>query len=327
MENKFLHIDIELLTRFLSGETSPEESQLVQDWERASDDNRKELDELRQAWNLMDKTSTQNDINIDDEWIAHQKKINRVKTGTTIQLRRILSIAAAIILGFGIIFYGIKLTSSKSIKTQTAQTRELILPDGSKVTLNAGSKLTYKKDFGSTSRIVSLRGEGFFEVTKNPEKPFIINVEDAEIKVLGTSFNVKAYSNMVNIEVTVKEGTVSVGDKKEQARKIIIVAGDRANYDKKSNTVEKEINPDRNYISWKTRQIVFENDSLSTIIETLEDVYHKDIELENSTLGKCTVSTTFDNKELSSVIKILESTLDIKFNKVGEKIVISGKGC
>lgn len=327
MENNIQHIDFELLTRFLAGEVSPEESKLVRDWERVSGENRKQLDELRQTWNLVNKTSTQGDINIDDEWNYHLKKINKHTTVKIIQLRRIISIAAAIIIGIGVGYYGINFFSSKTIKTQTAQTRELVLPDGSTVTLNAGSKLVYKKDFGKTSRVVSLEGEGFFEVTKNPEKPFIINAEDAEIKVLGTSFNVKAYGDMEKIEVTVKEGTVSVGNKNTETKKIIVTAGDRANYNKNSNTVEMLQNPDRNYISWKTRQIVFENDSLSAIIETLGDIYHKEFELDSPDLGKCTITTSFDNKELSTIMRILESTLDIKFNKKGDKIVITGKGC
>jgi transmembrane sensor len=327
MENKFQHIDFDLLTRFLAGEATQEEKRLVRDWKESSSDNRKQLDELRQVWDLMDKTSMPSDINIDDEWNYQLKKIKPKENGKSIQLRRLISIAAAVLIGIGIVFYSINLASVKTIKTQIAQTRELVLPDGSKVTLNAGSKLTYKKDFGKNSRIISLKGEGFFEVAKNKEKPFVINAGDAEIKVLGTSFNVKAYSDMEKIEITVKEGTVSVSNKKALTRKIIVSAGDRANYNKKLNTVEKQINPDRNYISWKTRQIIFENDSLTTIIKTLEDVYHKDFELSGPKLGKCTITTTFENKELSTVLRILESTLDIKFNREGEKIVISGKGC
>lgn len=327
MDYQNQHIDFELLTRFLAGETTPEEAQFVRDWEMATDENRKQLDELRQTWNLTDKTSLNSNINIDAEWNAHLQKINRKGESKIITLKRIISVAAAILVGIGILYIAMSQFTYKTVKTQIAQTRELTLPDGSKVTLNAGSKLVYKKDFDQATREVALKGEGFFEVAKNPGKPFIIHADKAEIKVLGTSFNVKAYKNMENIEVTVKEGTVSVSSNKVEAQKIIITAGDRANFDKQSSQIEKLSNPDRNYISWKTREIIFENDSLSSIIETLQNVYHKNIELENAALGKCTVSTSFYNKELSSVIKILESTLDIKFSQKGKKIVITGKGC
>jgi transmembrane sensor len=327
MNDNLQHIDFELLTRFLAGETSQAESQIVTDWENASEENRMELNSLRQAWNLMDSTSSHSNINIEEEWEVHQKKFIEKEAGKIIPLRRILNIAAAILIGLGIISYVVKFTSTKTIKTQIAQTREFVLPDGSKVTLNAQSKLSYKKDYNHTIREVHLKGEGFFEVAKNPEKPFIIHVENAEIKVLGTSFNVRAYRNMDKIEVTVKEGTVSVRDNKIESKKVIITAGDRADFDKKSDTIEKQVNSDRNYISWKTREIVFENDSLSTIIQTLENVYHRNIVLGNPELGKCTVSTTFNNKEFSTVIEVLETTLDIKFNQEGKKFVIKGKGC
>jgi transmembrane sensor len=182
-------------------------------------------------------------------------------------------------------------------------------------------------NFNKETRIVHLKGEAYFEVSKNPSKPFIIQIENTEIKVLGTSFNVKAYHNMDKIEVTVKEGTVSLYEKNKENQRIIATAGEKAEFSKQSGEFKKQTNENKNYNSWKTRSIIFDNSSLINITETLKDVYYKDIILEDPSLGKCTVTTTFENKDLKTVMHVLESTLEISFEERDGKIYISGKGC
>ena len=328
MENTNKHIDIDLLTRFLSGELSESEARKVLDWKEFSEENRKQFEELKEVWDLMDQTSIKNNIDIDAEWEYLTKKILKPQTEKRpVDFRSILRIAAAIIIGAGILFYGWNTFSQKSIKTPVARSKEITLPDGSHITLNAGSKLTYKHNFGKEMRLVSLKGEAFFEVTKDSTKPFIIRLEGAEIKVLGTSFNVKAYKNMDKIEVTVKEGKVSLYEKNTKGKRVIATAGEKAEYFKQTKILKKQTNENKNYNAWKTRMIVFENSDLQSIAETLQDVYYKKIELDNPALGKCTVTTTFDRKDLNTVLRVLESTLEIKFEEKDGKIHISGKGC
>jgi transmembrane sensor len=328
MENNENHIDIDLLTRFLSGEVSEAETQSVIDWKEVSEENQKQFYELQEVWNFMDKTSPKNNIDIDAEWDYLNKKIKKVKsTGKKINFRIFIRIAASLIIGAGLLFYGWNALNQKSLKTPIAQSGEITLPDGSHITLNAGSRLTYPRNFDKETRIVSLKGEAFFEVKKNPLKPFIIQLEGAEIKVLGTSFNVKAYNNMEKIEVTVKEGTVSLYEKNKETKKIIVKTGQKAEYYKQSKLLKIQANENKNYNSWKTRSIVFENTDLLNITETLQDVYYKKIILSNPALGKCTVTTTFENKDINTVLQVLESTLEIRFEEKDGNIYISGKGC
>jgi transmembrane sensor len=328
MENTNKHIDFELLTRFLAGELSEAETQMVLDWKDSSPENQKQFKDLQDVWNLTDRTSIENNIDIDTEWNYLNKKINKNQpTGRYFIYRTVIRIAAAIIIGIGLLFYGWNNLSQKSIKTPLAMSEEITLPDGSHITLNAGSRLTYPRNFGKENRMVSLKGEAFFEVKKNPAKPFIIQLQGAEIKVLGTSFNVKAYKNMEKIEVTVKEGTVSIYEENNESKQITATAGEKAEYFRESKELKKQQNENKNYNSWKTRTIVFENSSLLQIKETLEDVYYKKIIIPDSALSKCTVTTTFDNKDFNTVMHVLESTLEIRFEEKDGKIYISGKRC
>jgi ferric-dicitrate binding protein FerR (iron transport regulator) len=149
----------------------------------------------------------------------------------------------------------------------------------------------------------------------------------AEVKVLGTSFNVKAYKGMDKIEITVAEGKVSVYEKNQPQKKVIAIAGEKAEYIKLQKAIKKTENKDRNFNSWKTRTIVFENDSLHAIVNTLSNVYHTSIVLQNQEIKDCTITTRFENKELETVFEVLESTLDIKIEEEGDTYYISGSGC
>ncbi len=329
MEKNSEYIDINLLTRYLAGESSPEENILVKKWLAASENNRKELEEFHKAWEAIDKTDLRQEINIDNEWKVHQEKISPVQRGgVSIFLRTFIRVAAALIIAFGITIVGIRYGSKVSVRTSMAETREIKLPDGSRVTLNAGSKFSYnKKNYGEENRSLSLQGEAYFEVEKNPDLPFIIQVREAEVKVLGTSFNVKAYKKMDAIEVTVSEGKISLYDRAIKQKHVVATGGERAEFDKQLGVVKKYPNADRNYISWKTRSIVFENDSLAGIAKTLSNVYHKNIILENPGLNACTLTTSFENEDLQTVLKILESTLDLEIREEKNEIIISGEGC
>src|ERR1035437_2347567 len=209
------HIEIYLLTRSLTGEANQEELELGRHCTEASDGNRKQYEEVMKVLSAADKTSTHQNIDVDAEWMRHITTFNpsvaESPSGKSITLSTVFKVAASVLLIIGFSYFGWRYMSQKSVKTNMAETNEMILPDGSKVSMNARSKLTYhKKDFGKASRIVSLEGEAYFEVQKNPAVPFIIKLDGAEVKVLGTSFNVRAYKDMDKIEVTVAEGKVTL---------------------------------------------------------------------------------------------------------------------
>jgi transmembrane sensor len=323
------HIDFSLLVRFFAEEISPEERKLVLDWKEALPENEEQFKELQDVWLAIDKTSAQMAINLDVEWEHLKKQLTKTSITKTRKFTPafFVRIAAAILLAIGLFYYGLEILSQKTVRTNNTETCEVLLPDGSRVTLNAGSKLTYQRRFSRERRIVSLQGEAFFEVAKNPKLPFIIQLGEAEIKVLGTSFNVKAYKNQDKIEVVVAEGLVSLYEKNREEKKVLAGKGEQAVYNKEQKIVKKQLNEDFNYISWKTRYIVFDKESLKNIVETLCNVYHKEFVLQNSALNNCTVTTKFENKDLNTVLNVLRSTLDIQIEETDKQVVISGNGC
>lgn len=322
-------MDIDLLVRFLAGEASQEQQEQVMQWKSASAENTRLYEEFLKVWSAMDKTSKHRHIDMDAEWRLHVRNYNPavLRPSRVVSIRTVFAIAASVLVILGFSFAGWLYMSQKTFKTDLAETNQIVLPDGSKVTLNAGSRLYYKRNFSKESRTVSLEGEAYFEVTKNPQSPFVIHVDGAEVKVLGTSFNVKAYKDMEKIEVTVSEGKVSLYGKGEEGKKVIVGKGEKAVYLKQLKVVQMQPNDDRNFMAWKTRVISFENDSLAAIVQTLNSVYHKDVILENPNLHHCTVTASFEDKDLSTVLKVLGETLDIVITEKDGKIYISGKGC
>ncbi len=328
MEERLQNIEMERLVRILSGEASAFELEQHREWLLASEENRKTFSELQSVWQSMDSTSALSVIDIEAEWfkLKSEAGINSASAFRKIRMNPGFRIAASVLIIVGLSIAGWLYLSSKTISTGIAETREFILPDGSQITLNASSSLHYDRNFGKETRKVRLTGEAYFSITKNPNSPFIISVNENEVKVLGTAFNVRSYKETGRVEVTVQEGIVSFYRKKEEEHKLILKQGDKAGYDRAIQSFSKEVNTDRNFIAWKTRQIIFESDSLLSVVKTLENVYHKQIIIENTALDSCTITTSFNNKDLPTILKILESTLGIKSEEKDGRIILTGKG-
>jgi len=321
-ENK--HTDpIGLLPKVFAGEASGAENRLIEEWLAASPDNRAGYEAFLKLWNLTSAASEHGEINIDEEW----RKIESVITPGRRRLispARFLQIAASVILVSALAFLGLKLTGVRSEKAPSDQLSSLVLPDGSAIFLNAGSRISYKKGFGITHRNLTLKGEAFFEVKRAEGLPFRISAGEVMVRVTGTKFNVRAFHGG-NAMVTVTEGKVVLYDAGESTE-ISLVTGETGNYNHKSRLINKELTKDRNELAWKTRIIDFRNTPLSDVAEILKNTYHHRVNLDPS-LKNCTVTVQFDNQSLEAVLSVLRSTLDLDIEIRGKRINISGKGC
>ncbi len=240
---------------------------------------------------------------------------------------RWLSIAASIALILGLAWFGydlnygveeVRLASADAVVQQ-----ELI--DGSTVSLNKNSQLTYPEKFDQDERAVSLVGEAYFEVEPNPEQPFVINAQDVVVQVLGTSFNVKAYEQSDSIIVTVDSGVVSVTFKDQTE---VIEAGNRSVFVKSQRvirTVEVTFSSGHNY--WRTKRLNYYGSTLQEIVDSLEEVYEVSIDLENESLATCTVTVSFEDERIENVLDVITATLGLEFEQLGEGFLIKGEGC
>jgi ferric-dicitrate binding protein FerR (iron transport regulator) len=215
---------------------------------------------------------------------------------------------------------------------------EIVLPDSSKVWLNAESSISYKIPFDFKSRDVKLVGEAFFEVKEDKHKPFQVESGNVNVTVLGTRFNCKAFPEDKEIEVVLAEGKVelnSVGSK--TGKGIILNPGERAIINKVTNrTYISAGNIDR-YIGWHEGKLIFEECPLPEVARQLERWFGIEVEIADAEILSCHISTTFENESLYQILTLLELASPIKTTlipatfeketqtKSREKVIITSK--
>lgn len=192
---------------------------------------------------------------------------------------------------------------------------EYVLPDGSVVSLNSNSKLLYPEQFEGDIREVTIIGEAFFDVKRNPEKPFVINAGDAQVKVLGTSFNVCAYPGAKTVEVVVKTGKVQVINtanvNPDDASEVFLTPGEKGTLFTGKQLLEKSVNSNPNFLSWKTQHLIFDEVPLSEVVRCLEKTYHISVELAEPELNDLVYKGHFDEKPVEFVLDVIRLTFNL----------------
>lgn len=193
---------------------------------------------------------------------------------------------------------------------------KLVLPDGTKVWLNSESSLKYPTSFTGSERRVVLTGEGYFEVTKNKEKPFIVDAASNSIRVLGTQFNVNSYGDENVFTTTLVEGSVQITNGKATS---ILKPGQQARVTEKGiNVVEADT---YEAMAWKNGEFVFRNTPVQSIVRQLARWYDLQVEFRDS-VEKHLNATIKRNVSLSKVLHYLEQTGEVHFKLEGKKLVV-----
>lgn len=201
--------------------------------------------------------------------------------------------------------------------TSLGQKSILTLFDGTKITLNAGSKFKYPTNFGSKTREVHLEGEAYFEVTHNPDRPFIVHSGEISTRVLGTKFNVKAFPSEKEIMVSLVEGSVKVsiaqnGDK-------LLVPDQQLSYNKLTDTEQIKEFDSMKTIGWKDNVLVFDNDPLEKVFKQLERTFGVKFDLEDKSYRDKKIKASFNNESFWTVVKVIKSATGLEFRTVMEK--------
>jgi ferric-dicitrate binding protein FerR (iron transport regulator) len=203
--------------------------------------------------------------------------------------------------------------------------KPIVLPDGTKVYLNAGASLIYPKKFGTATRRIELSGEAFFNVTRNEKIPFVINTKQAQIKVLGTSFNVIAEKCSDNIQVVVESGLVELKSPLNE-EKILISKGNTGSFLTGANKYQLS-SSDVNSLAWMTNRIQFKESGLLYVTQTLERLFKKKINLGNENLKKCKISADFKNQSLEKILDAIKESLKVEIKSTKKGYVLTGSGC
>lgn len=216
----------------------------------------------------------------------------------------------------------------------------ITLSDGSSVLLQPNSKLSYPKIFTGNERKVYLSGEGFFEISKNPHKPFLVYANEIVTKVVGTSFRVKAYSDYPNVEVLVRTGKVRVSSNElvansDQNKQIVLLPNQALRFIRGNLKFNKitDITEDKTLVGsgGNIEQLSFEfNDiPIDQILKTIEQAYLVKIDFPKDKLKDCYLTTSLSDQPLSEKLKIICQSIgsDTSFEMNGNQIIITSQGC
>jgi ferric-dicitrate binding protein FerR (iron transport regulator) len=214
-----------------------------------------------------------------------------------------------------------QLASNHTLIVPSGARYELTLADGTKVWMNAESELVYPTVFNTNERRVQLKGEAFFEVTKNPDQPFIVEAEGNEIRVLGTSFNISAYDNDPSFQATLVSGKVNL--KTENGESVSLEPGQLAEVNQTSHEVLLKKVDTKLYTSWRDDILYFKDIEMSALMNKLERWYGVDIQIMNPDKEKIRFSGAMENqKDLDFILHLIAQTTSIKIEKQEDKILI-----
>jgi len=315
-----------LILKFLSGTATVDEQQQLEAWASGSAENRKILQDFQKIWQENSEQSVP-DFKTNDEWLKLKGLLDHEKHNVRkISIPSVVFKIAASLLAVAVVAVLLYVTwfRTGTITEQSAdKRREVLLPDGSAVWLNTNSQISYTSDF-DRERNVTLTGEAFFEVTPDPAKPFVISTGAVAIKVLGTSFNVKAYEKDNVQEVYVATGKVHVRSEKGS---VDLVPGDLGVLSKNDLTLISSRPDEPNAIAWKTRQLVFKKTNLTEVATTLEHYFRISITIKNPVLEKCRFTSSFNNPTLEEVIEAISLSLSLDVVRQNQEYVWDGEGC
>lgn len=329
MSEKGKNIDWELAARVLNGEGDEIDRGLLEQWLKADKTNAEEWGRIKDSWQKGGDVLFLNQIDTDAAW----DKVQHFTSGDSLagkhhsrfRIGNVLAVAASFVLVLGLSwFFLINQSPGKSslIVSNTSR-EEMVLSDGSRVTLNNSSKFSCEQPFSSDERVMELNGEGYFDVEGDQEWPFIIHTGDVTIRVTGTSFNVRAYPNLDITEVAVLEGRVEVFPPSRDDDMVALTQGQTAYFDRKSRMLSVHESTNPNVLSWITQQIRFEETSLKNVTETLERVYGVDVQLSDDVLGQQKLTARFSDNSLDFVLEVVCTTFNLKTQREGETIFLT----
>ena len=259
----------------------------------------------------MDISDMDKDMNQDQQRIAPpaQRFLSKFKPRITY----------AVALGLALIFVlpiAYDSLTTETLVTQTTDFRTLQLPDGSTITLNAGSQIKYKKDFNTDHRSLTMTGEAYFDV-QNGNTPFVIQTNQGQVTVLGTSFNVRSRED--GFEVGVNEGIVKVSN---DSKSVILHKGQMIGVD--SNFDEKNLQniSYTNYPDWMHEKLVCEQTPLSEVCDEIERTFGISFEFANPSFSDITVTGVIDAKDLNTVLSTISLLTQHEFKFDGDTCTI-----
>jgi transmembrane sensor len=325
-----------LIGKYLSGACSPEEAAAAQAWIQASPENGQTYAALEKIW-LASQAEAHMQVDVDAAWRKVQARMQAPAQATLPMqparkgfLRQWwIAAAAALVISIGtyVIWRTWQQAPAAQEMTWAAGETPLrdTLPDGSIVTLNAHSRLVFPAQFaGAATRAVRLEGEAFFDVHRDPAQPFVITAGATEVRVLGTSFNVKETEAAVSVSVT--EGKVRFAAAAAPAA-VELAAGTSATFAAATRKIVRDSLPDANASYWLTGRLVFQDKPLSAVVAELSARWKKPVLLADPGIGNCRLTATFDHPSIESTLQMIAETFNLEVAQDATSFTLSGTAC
>jgi transmembrane sensor len=335
-----------LLAKYLSGECTSLEKNEIETWINEDSDNQELVKYLKIAWNTAEPEIQTSNTNILWQQLSRKAEIGSgLLENPTLPFNKPIAetkkwsfashfyrwrYAAVFLIFFLTTLYlfngdltsllGINdKTVLKTIALENGQREIITLSDGSKITLDAGSKFSYPGNFTGDTRQVYLAGEAFFEAASNPEKPFIVVANHAAVEVLGTKFNIRAWQQEQKITVTVTEGSVLLYPEKDSTEKSITLnQGYASTLPADGPPTLPRLVDVRKSTGWMQNEIYFEDTRLGEILSQLERWYDVEFETRDSMVMNDRLTVHLGNKPLEDHLKLLGELVDVHFARTGK---------
>ncbi len=371
-------MDSNLIYKYLSGELDENQVKKLFKWVKSSENNRKFFAEIKNSWvgAKVQQEKPEVDLLHDFELLTirlNQKKKpkksvlrikNPKKSGSSIGLW-LVRIAAVFLLlyslgGTAYYLYNSGQSAYNVISTKRGEKSHLVLSDGTKIWLNSETTLKYPVNFKRKNVNVFLEGEAYFEVSRNKSRKFIVNASTLNITVLGTSFNVKSYSDERMVETTLEKGKISItgtGGEKALSKTVVLRPNQRATFIKNSDKIFVSDIPEESkekalinifkkpgdvhatkkpnlilsyrentklYTSWKDGQLVFKSERFEDLARRMERWYDINIEIKSQELKDSKYTGIFEKETIEQALKALSLSLPFKY-EIDKNLIIINK--
>lgn len=339
----------ELLQKYLQGKCTPEENDLVTAWytsfDELADDDR--LLDLEQRELLKQKMLLQIRENLEDAGQSPStgKKQNNYRSIVTTFYKVAAAITLLIAVGIGVLYNknknnqhaavpAPKRTTITALSNVTQSILRQDLSDGTIVWLKPHSSIEYREVFSKTSRTIQLKGEAFFDVARDEQRPFIVTTGNVITKVLGTSFNIKAYRDASTIEVSVMSGKVAVQmtptdtPHTPDISEVLLTPNERVTYVKSEKRLLKEAPLQLPELSmWQVATMVLDNVPVERVLRSLEKKFNVTIQVKNVNLNNGLIRADFTNQNLPDILEMLSSSIEATYELNDNIIYLDGAGC
>jgi len=333
MKNSYPPFEESLLLKYLLGQTGEEERRQIEEWLFSEKGNRQYLDQLEKVWVEAGRiTPAPIVVDIDAAW---QRMLGRI-SGMEVQsqtrsLRYVWTAAAVLLVSFGI-WFALRFYLAPPKMMEFASATQIIkdtLPDGTKVSLNKNTRLSFPEKFAAKKREVKLTGEARFEVRHDAGSPFVVEAGKAQVRVLGTVFSVKAYSG-TDVEVDVEQGLVmlfTVDPTTHDTLSLLLQAGNSGVLPAGSMQPVMKDGISADHLFWLDRTLEFRQTELSEVFRVLSGHFGIGITASDPAILKCRLTATFRDESLPTILEVIATSFELGLKNEGTNWRFYGKGC